>query len=94
MTSNSIPLSPSPGESTFAKVVITSMKNFRMVETDINKKIQKIPVTFFWIKCGRDFNRAADDAKSNDGNFLVIKLSFSMPFISYTNKEIFTITTL
>jgi hypothetical protein len=40
-----------------------------MVETDRNGKFGKIPVTFFWIKSGRYFNRAATHGESNDGHF-------------------------
>jgi hypothetical protein len=40
-----------------------------MVETDRNGKFAKIPVTFFWIKRGRDFNRATTHGESNDGHF-------------------------
>ena len=57
-----------------------------MVETDKNGKFGKNPVTCFWIKSGRDFNRAAAHGESNDGHFWVFMPSFSKPFISYTNK--------
>lgn len=57
-----------------------------MVETDRNGKFGKIPVTCFWIKSGRDFNRATAHGESNDGHFWVFMPSFSKPFISYTNK--------